>query len=661
MAASETSRTILLVEDERLVAIAQRRALERYGYAVVTAASGEEAVEAVRNAPDIDLVLMDIDLGPGMDGIAAAERLLALREMPLVFLSSHTESDVVERTERITSYGYIVKHSGDAVLDISIKMAFRLFAAKRRESETELALETGRVRTQALMNAIPDLMLLFDRNGYIVDYRPARGHGLLVPPERFLRQHVSDALPPYLAELTMERLDRVFDVGAQQVYTYTIGAGAHERFFESRLVPCGAELALSIVRETTEQEHTRSSMVRQSSILRALVDIASAYIDAPSSEADLIVADSLGRIGMCVKADRAYLFVYDDRRMAASNTHEWCASDVEPQREELQDVQMALLAPVHDSHSRGEPYVVSNTLELPEGELRAFFSGQGILSLVTVPLVTGGHCSGFVGFDFVRDRHLPSEEEIGLLTVFARILVNATQRRDAEKRVESLLHEKDLLLREAHHRVKNNLGIVRSLLGLEADRRDDSDGESARSILREAAERVGGMAALYDRLYASPDLTDLDIRDFLPPVVEEIVRLYDPAGAVRITTDVDSCPLSARQLSPLGIIINELITNSMKHAFPQRDGGLISITAARHGDTVAVTYEDEAQGVPAAPRTEAGGTFGLQLIHALAEQLGGTITSELSPGSRYRLVFPLQPNAARRDRTGTTASRERSL
>lgn len=641
MTAPQTKRTILLVEDERLVAITERRALERYGYAVVIAASGDEAVEAVLNRPEIDLVLMDINLGDGMDGTEAARQILARRDLPLVFCSSHTEPDVVERTERITSYGYVVKHTGDAVLDLSVKMAFRLFEAKRRESESEVALEAGRIRTQALMDAIPDLMFLFDREGYFVDYRPADGHGLLVPPETFLKQHVSDALPAYLAELTMDRLDRVFRERAPQIYTYTIGTGESERYFESRLVPCGPDLALSIVRETTEQERTRCAMARQSNMLRALVDIASAYIDISSSDVDQVIAHSLGRMGGCVNADRAYLFAYDEVRMVATNTHEWCASDIEPWRESLQAVPVEMLAGIYDAHRRGEPYIVPDVLELPDENLARDLCRQCVQSLATVPLMNGGVCTGFVGFDFVRARRLPSDAETGLLTVFAQMVVNAIGRREAERRVDALLSEKDLLLREAHHRVKNNLGIVRSLLALEAELATDSVDESARSILREAADRVGGMAALYDRLYAAPELSDLDIRDFLPPVVTEIVRLYDPAGAIRVVMDVEACPLTVSQLSPLGIIINELITNSMKHAFPRRDGGLISITAVRHGGTVAVTYENEGQGAGAAPRADSGETIGLQLLRALAEQLGGSITSELSPGSRYRLVFPV--------------------
>ncbi len=124
-------KTILLVEDEVLIAMAEARMLERRGFNVLMAHSGEEAVKTVDDTPGIDLVLMDIDLGPGIDGTEAAERILKGRDIPVVFLSSHTEPEVVEKTEKITSYGYVVKNTGETVLVASIKMAFKLYEAHR--------------------------------------------------------------------------------------------------------------------------------------------------------------------------------------------------------------------------------------------------------------------------------------------------------------------------------------------------------------------------------------------------------------------------------------------------------------------------------------------------------------------------------------------------
>ena len=127
------TRRILLVEDEAIIALAEKMVLERRGYEVLLAHSGEDAIRTFEESQPVDLVLMDIDLGSGMDGTVAAQAILAEREVPVVFLSSHTEPEVVDQTEKITSYGYIVKSSGETVLLASIRMAFKLFQARVNE------------------------------------------------------------------------------------------------------------------------------------------------------------------------------------------------------------------------------------------------------------------------------------------------------------------------------------------------------------------------------------------------------------------------------------------------------------------------------------------------------------------------------------------------
>ncbi|MFC1670361.1 PAS domain S-box protein [Spirochaetota bacterium] len=134
-------KTILLVEDEVIIALAEKKTLEKYGYKVFSVSTGEKAVETVEKKSDIDLILMDIDLGKGMDGTEAAEIILKYNDVPVVFLSSHTESEIVEKTEGITSYGYVVKNSGETVLDASIKMAFKLFEERQEVNRQRKYLE----------------------------------------------------------------------------------------------------------------------------------------------------------------------------------------------------------------------------------------------------------------------------------------------------------------------------------------------------------------------------------------------------------------------------------------------------------------------------------------------------------------------------------------
>ena len=126
-------KNILLVEDEALIAIMEKSELEKYGYTVAHLKSGEKAIKYIdENYNKIDLILMDIDLGNGIDGTEAGKRILEKHNIPVVFLSSHTEPEIVEKTEEITSYGYVVKNSGIILLDASIKMAFKLFESQTR-------------------------------------------------------------------------------------------------------------------------------------------------------------------------------------------------------------------------------------------------------------------------------------------------------------------------------------------------------------------------------------------------------------------------------------------------------------------------------------------------------------------------------------------------
>ena len=139
----EDKKTLLLVEDEVILAMSEKMALEKYGYSVITVTTGEEAVEVVKSTSEIDLILMDIDLGPGIDGTEAAEQILKDRDIPVVFLSSHIEPEIVEKTEKITSYGYVVKSSSITVLDASIKMAFKLFDAYKAINQQNMLIKAG--------------------------------------------------------------------------------------------------------------------------------------------------------------------------------------------------------------------------------------------------------------------------------------------------------------------------------------------------------------------------------------------------------------------------------------------------------------------------------------------------------------------------------------
>ena len=171
---NDRKKIILLVEDEALIAMAEKKSLEKFGYNILTSYSGEEAIN-VYSKNKIDLILMDIDLGKGIDGTEAAEIILKDNDIPVVFLSSHTEPEIVEKTEKITSYGYVVKNTGATVLDASIKMAFKLFEAKMKEREKDAGLQESENRYRLLfettISGFALLEMIYDNKGSPMDCR----------------------------------------------------------------------------------------------------------------------------------------------------------------------------------------------------------------------------------------------------------------------------------------------------------------------------------------------------------------------------------------------------------------------------------------------------------------------------------------------------------
>lgn len=225
-------KTILLVEDEALIAMAEAQFLKRRGYNVVVADSAEKAVTAA-NAGDIDIILMDIDLGADKtDGTRAAEIILEDHDIPVVFLSSHTEPEVVEKTEKITSYGYIVKNSGETVLLASIKMAFKLFDAHEelarqkehlrttlvRQESMETELEKSETRFRQLFNNMSSCVIVYEavdsgENFRIVNINKAAEKAEQTNREQITGKLVTDVFPGIVEFGLLDVFKRVFKTG----------------------------------------------------------------------------------------------------------------------------------------------------------------------------------------------------------------------------------------------------------------------------------------------------------------------------------------------------------------------------------------------------------------------------------------------------------------
>ncbi|MBN2049564.1 MAG: PAS domain S-box protein [Spirochaetales bacterium] len=211
-----------------------------------------------------------------------------------------------------------------------------------------------------------------------------------------------------------------------------------------------------------------------------------------------------------------------------------------------------------------------------------------------------------------------------------------TERKHAEEKIRTLLDEKELLLKETHHRIKNNMGIVKSLLNLQAQA---SDQEPCKEALFEAAGRVQSIMVLYDKLYRSENHDALNIRDFLPPLVNEITRFLRTGVTVKTDLQMDDLVIEANTLSSLVIIINECITNSMKYAFHDTPEPCIRLDISRQKGKTILTYQDNGSGISDEEFSKNTSTFGFRLITMLVKQLDGTLNVTGNEGLRVEIAF----------------------
>jgi two-component sensor histidine kinase len=208
---------------------------------------------------------------------------------------------------------------------------------------------------------------------------------------------------------------------------------------------------------------------------------------------------------------------------------------------------------------------------------------------------------------------------------------------EANARLRQALHDNEILLKEIHHRIKNNLSLVASLLSLQTDLvHDPRDGE----LLQEARSRVMTMARIHENLYRSSSLTEVDAVEYLQSIACQVVR-SGPRQGIDMVVIGDEFSIGTETAVPLGLMLNELVTNTLKHAFPDRPEGLITIHLNRDGGDCVMIYRDNGVGLPAGLDPEHAETLGLMLITSLVHQLSGSITMATDDGARFDIRFPI--------------------
>jgi PAS domain S-box-containing protein len=579
--------SILIAEDETILAKDIARSLSNMGHEIAaTASSGEEAIELAKEKKP-DLILMDIKLSGETDGVSAALWIHENLDIPVVYLTAYTEREVVERAKQTQPYGFLAKPVGIMEMMNTIDTALYKSAAEKRAKQSE-------ERYRQAVEHSPNPILTVDADGRILSWNRACEKTTGYSREEAIGRDAGDFIysegdSPYLKDLTR----RVFAGEYFNKASLNFRVRDNEvKNMMSRAYPLtgpSGEVMECMLANTDITEIKQAEQALRDSEERLRV----------SFDTEL-VAWAISRLsdGTYIEANPGFLaitgYTRDELLGRSSINHGFFTPE---ERKSL----------VEDLEKQGRLHNQELTFTTKNGLQRTILFSLGPIS------VKGEPC---------------------LLAT----MVDITDRKDAEELLKASIREKEVLLREIHHRVKNNMAIINSLLSMRSEYPVDGN---PRDMLEDIRNRIRSMAVAHEILYRSENLADLDAPVYIRNLLDHLMTAYGQVGVpVNLNTDLQHIRLGLDTASALGFLLTELVSNSLKHAFTPDREGLITVSLNElHNGKLELTVADNGGGLPEDLDMENPKTMGFELINTFVEQLQGDITIDGEQGTRVVVRF----------------------
>ncbi|MBM9548679.1 PAS domain S-box protein [Leptospira sp. 201903074] len=586
---------ILLVEDEAILAISQSEFLKNKGYSVQYVSNTSDAYDYITSGEKVDLILMDINLSDGMDGIQLAEKILLYREIPILFVSGYSDNKILDRVCKVKHYGFVPKISSPDIIECMIRSALQLYKAE-----------------QALAFRENELRITFE----------AMGDGVIVlTPEGFIREINHKALD-MLGYQKSEVLEK--DLSS---FLYLVQADTRSRvsypFLNSShdLKTTERRNDLIVVSSTGRETHVTETISPILDTEQNLNGIVIVFRETPDTPVMVPPKDG--------ESLYAKVFQLSPIAMAISTVKDGTYLDVNSSMENIFQLEKSKVV----GRKTAEFKAWSNPEQ--SERLNKIFKEKGRMSGERMSVE---HSDGkkFDVLVFSQAFEIAGERFI------LWINLDVTKNLDMEDRLAKSLEEKDVLLKELQHRVKNTLAIISGLLNLESFKVEN---EVAKQSFLNAQSRIMSMSKVYENLYQSEDLESVDLRKYIEDLVFSLHDIFvlNPTK-VRFDVKLDDIRLDLKRTLPLGLILNELLTNALKYAYPNDKGGDIRIQLSRSNESIILSVGDDGEGLPDSVNIEKGNHFGYELIRSLTSQLKGVFSSVSKKGEGLNIMisFPEQ-------------------
>ena len=516
----------------------------------------------------------------------------------------------------------------------------------RELSEKEAALaEENRIRN-VLLNALPYPTMLIRRDRTIVLANQvaqdvgavaggvcwdAFGHRDYIPPEdqEYIRRH--QCPPPDGTCCTFCQADNAMD--AQQV-SEDPEVHAFGRIWDTFWIPVDDEMYLHYAMDVTDYIGARELLHLNESRLQALVRLGEIDCSQPKLVADFVLEQAvnltdseLGFLGFLTEDEQVMtIHAWSDSAMAE------CAVHVKPM-----SFRIAESGIWGDAVRNRRPIIINDYKGLETGKRGLPEGHVPIDRYLGIPVFDGDRIVSVISVANKAREY--DEGDVRQLTLLMNGMWRQLQRNKDAEEIRRALAEKDALLREVHHRVKNNLQVVVSLLRLQARRIDAPD---AVEVFRECESRVKAMALVHETLYRSKEFASVDASRYVLRLCDDLKRTHGGSQhQITLTVHTQEIRLPMEQAVPIGLIISELVSNAFKHAFPDDRQGEV-VVELRNGEAaeVELIISDDGVGIPSEIDPAGAGTVGLSLVtETVCGQLGGSIEIERSNGVRFEIRF----------------------
>lgn len=695
-------KKLLLVEDESLVALTERITLQKNGYQVEIVNSGEKAIEYMNIFGDVDLILMDINLN-GITGPQAAREILKNYDIPIVFLSSHTEKEIVDKIKNITNYGYVVKNSGEFVLVESIEMAFNLYKAHKESKKNEYMFKS-------LFENAPVGVFKSSSSGDLLSFNKKFASILGYENEDDLRSYVSNAYQLYVYKENrsnfLETLKSLGQVENMEVEMITKSGDSKWASISAKIENISNDkftidgFFVDIDDEKKEANLVKFMEERFRSLFHEMNDCVAIYepindgedfklIDANPSAKKLskIKDEDIGRnlleifprveeIGLLDALRKTYktsettylpLVKYEDNRIEQwvnntiykINNNEIVAiysdaTEIKIAEKNLMTSKESLEITLN---SIGDAVVVvdinKNIISLnpvakqllgceedcigshiddcfkifyDDGSPAANPLDAAIKENNVAFLDDGVKLHSFNGKEFyISDSAAPLKDFDGGVKGAVLVFRDVTQKKEGEDRLKKAFKEQSLMSSELIHRVKNNISLIRSLISLKFQNEDISD------IL----SQIDAIQILNDKLQNLEDDLSIEVKPYILDLIHTILNnFYDKE--VKINDSIDeNIFFNSKKIVSIGLIVNELTTNAIKHGFTENPEIDVSLHYNDDQSVYCLNFSNSGNKIP--ENIEEG--FGIQILKSQVDQLDGSLIID-SENSMFRICFP---------------------